>query len=400
VTNPSVAKVRLKPRKSQPFFGRHPWVRDGGIDAIEGSVSDGDLVQLVSDKDKFIAYGLYNSKSRLRVRLYSWNANLPLDKLFWKAKIQTAIQLRRDLKLLDKDSGCRLVYSEADGISGLIVEYFAGHLVMQVTSLAIYSRLEMFVAIFQELLEPKSISVRGEAGVQKAEGLIVEPKVLHGEVPEEPIHLIENDLKYEVALADGQKTGFYLDQRDNRRVAARYLPEGARVLDMFCYSGGFALNAAKHASISSVVGVDGSGPAISAAQRNAELNGLTNVGFEKADCFDYLKARVDANDSYDAIVLDPPKFTKTRRTIDEALRAYFHINRHATMLLRPGGTLVTCSCSGNVSRDEFQMMLLGVAQKTGRELRLLEVRGAAPDHPVSTTCMENEYLKCFICSVL
>jgi len=395
----SIAKVRLKPRKSQPFFGRHPWVRDTGIDKIEGHVADGDIVQLMSDKDKFIAYGLYNSQSRIRVRLYSWNHQLPLDKLFWKAKIQAAIQMRRDLGLLGEQSGCRVVYSEADGLSGLIVEWFAGHLVLQVTSLAMHARLDMLVSILRELLEPKSISVRGEAGVQKAEGLIVDPKTLDGEISEEPIELIENDLAYEVALGDGQKTGFYLDQRNNRRAAASYMPAGGRVLDMFCYSGGFGLNAAKHAKVASVLGVDGSGPAISAAQRNAQRNNLINIGFEKADCFDYLKSQVDAHGSYDAVILDPPKFTKTRRTIDEALRAYFHINRHATMLLRPGGILVTCSCSGNVSRDEFQMMLLGVAQKTSRDLRFLEVRGAAPDHPVSATCMESEYLKCFICSV-
>ncbi len=395
----SVPVVKLRPRKAQPFFGRHPWVRDSGIDSVKGKTENGDMVQLVSDKDRFIAYGLINRNSHLRVRLYSWDPQQPLTETFWKNRLERAIQMRRELGLIREDGGCRLVYSEADGLSGLVVENFAGHLMIQITSLGMFRRLETIVQILTDLLQPKSISLRGEAGILKLEGLEIESKLVTGELPNDPIEIVENDLRYEVDLSEGQKTGFYLDQRDNRRVAASYLPPGAKVLDMFCYSGGFAMNAAKHGNAASVHGVDGSGPAISAATRNAERNQLSNVTFEKADCFDYLKARVDAGDQYDAIILDPPKFTKSRRTIDEALRAYFHINRNATQLLRPGGVLVTCSCSGNVSRDEFMMMLLGVAQKSGRDLRMLEQRGAAPDHPVSATCLEGEYLKCFIASV-
>ncbi|WP_233200219.1 class I SAM-dependent rRNA methyltransferase [Blastopirellula marina] len=395
----ALVQVKLRPRKAQPFFGRHPWVRDSGIDKVLGKVQDGDAVELISDKDRFIAYGVINRNSHLRVRLYSWDQDAPLNDAFWRSRLERAIQMRRQLGMLREDSGCRIVYSEADGLSGLVVEYFAGHLVMQVTSLGMFKRLDQIVAILGDLLQPKSISLRGEAGILKLEGLEIEPRLVSGELPESPIEIVENDLRYEVDLSEGQKTGFYLDQRDNRRVAASYMPAGSKVLDVFCYSGGFALNAAKHANIAHVHGVDGSGPAISAAQRNAERNGLDNASFEKADCFDYLKARVDAGDQFDAIILDPPKFTKSRRTIDEALKAYFHINRHATKLLRPGGILVTCSCSGNVSREEFLMMMMGVSQKTGRDLRMLEQRGAAPDHPVSATCLESEYLKCFIASV-
>jgi len=395
----AIPRVKLKPRKSQPFFGRHPWVRASGIDRIDGTPADGDIVQLISDKDRFIAYGLYNSQSQLRVRLYSWDADAPLNQAFWKNQLATAVQMRRELGLLGDQSACRLVYSEADGISGLVIEYFAGHAVLQPTSLGIHARLGQIVEALKELLPLKSVSLRGEGGVLKAEGLQVEPGLLSGEFPAGPIEIIENDLRYHVDLTEGQKTGFYLDQRDNRLTAAKYLSGDASVLDMFCYSGGFSLNAAKHGAAKKVLGVDGSGPAISAAQHHAEINQLSNIEFEKADCFDYMKQRVDANDQWDAVILDPPKFTKTRRTIDEALRAYFHINRNAVKLLRPGGLLVTCSCSGNVNRDEFLMMLLGVAQKSGRDLQILEQRGAAPDHPVSATCLENEYLKCFVCRV-
>lgn len=396
---PNLPRVKLRPRKAQPFFGRHPWVRDSGIDKVQGKVEEGDAVALVNDKDRFIAYGLINPKSHLRVRLYSWDEETPLDDTFWQTRLERAITMRRKLGLVREDTGCRLVYSEADGLSGLIVDYFAGHLVVQVTSLGIYRRIESLLAILTDLVHPHSISVRGEAGILKLEGLEIEPGTVRGSLPDQPLEIVENGLRYEVDLSAGQKTGFYLDQRDNRRVAAMYVPRQSKVLDVFCYSGGFGMNIAKHAQPAHVLGVDGSGPAIAAATRNAERNSLTNIAFEKVDCFDFLKARSQAGDVYDAIILDPPKFTKSRRTIDEALRAYFHINRQAVQLLRPGGILVTCSCSGNVSRDEFLMMLLGVSQKTGKDLRILEQRGAAPDHPVSVTCQESEYLKCFVASV-
>lgn len=390
--------VVLKPRKAQPFFGRHPWVRAGGVDTVAPHLKDGDEVQLLSDRGRFIAHGLLNSQSHLRVRLYSWDESRPLNRNFWSERIARAIDLRKQLGLFTADGGCRLIYSEADGLSGLIVEYYAGHLVMQVTSLAILNRVDMLAEILQQQLEPQSISLRGEAGMVKAEGIQIDPRILHGELPAEPIILRENDLEYEVQLEVGQKTGFYLDQRDNRLAAAKYM-NGRRVLDMFCYSGGFGLNAMRHGQAQSVLGVDGSGPAIEAARSNAARNNLL-AQYAKSDCFDYLKQQVDADARYDAVILDPPKFTKTKRNIDEALKAYFHINRHAAQLLNPGGILVTCSCSGNVSREEFQMMLLAVAQKTGRDIRILESRGAAPDHPVGVTCMENDYLKCFICQVV
>jgi 23S rRNA (cytosine1962-C5)-methyltransferase len=202
-----------------------------------------------------------------------------------------------------------------------------------------------------------------------------------------------------VDLRTGPKTGFYLDQRENRQAAATYLG-GRRVLDLFCFSGGFSLAAAKLGGAHEVLGIDSSDKAIALARANAELNGVTNARFVQEDCFQALERRVAAAERFSAVILDPPKFTRTRQSVNDALRAYHRINRLAVELLEPDGILVTCSCSGSVSREDFLAMLAGVAQKTRRGLQVLEQRGAAPDHPVSPTCPENEYLKCFVCRVL
>ncbi|MCA9228394.1 MAG: class I SAM-dependent rRNA methyltransferase, partial [Planctomycetales bacterium] len=195
------------------------------------------------------------------------------------------------------------------------------------------------------------------------------------------------------------KTGYYLDQVENRRAAAAYM-KGRRVLDLFCYAGGFSLLAATAGGAREVIGVDSSERALAMARANAELNGVSNVRFVEGDCFRTMDELLDDREKFDAIVLDPPKFTRSRQTVDEALRAYHRLNRVAVDLLQPEGILVTCSCSGNVTRDDFLMMLSGVAQKTGRMIQVLDQRGASADHPIATNCLETEYLKCFICRVV
>ena len=220
-----------------------------------------------------------------------------------------------------------------------------------------------------------------------------------GELPQGPLTIVDGGLRYQVDLAGGQKTGFYLDQRENRKAAAAYFRD-CRVLDMFCYSGGFALCASALGGARDVLGVDASRRAVALAQSNAQLNGLANVRFEAGDCFQRMESLRSAGEKFGGLVLDPPRFAHSRRSLDDALRAYHHLNRLGVELLEPGGILVTCSCSGHVTREDFFDMLLGVAQQTGRELQILEQRGAAPDHPIAATCPESEYLKCFICRVL
>jgi 23S rRNA (cytosine1962-C5)-methyltransferase len=389
----------LKPRKSRPFFGRHPWVLDSAIDRIEGNPADGDVVDLCGEQGGFIARGIFNSRSRIHVRLYTWNEAEALDEAFWRRRLEAAFALRNVLGYDPPEGAARLVFSEADGLSGLIVDRYAEYLVVQVTALALAARLPQIVPLLVELARPQGIILRSERDIVRAEGLDLVPGLHWGRMPEGPLEILDQGLWYTVDLAEGQKTGLYLDQRENRTAAARYM-HGRRVLDMFCYTGGFSLAAAGLGKAREVLGCDTSQRALAQAQANAQRNGLDNVRFESGDAFDTLHALKTSGERFDGIVLDPPKFARSRGGVDDALRAYARLNRLALDVLVPGGILVTCSCSGHVTRDDFFFMLVNVAQQSGRDIQVLEQRGAAADHPVSATCPETEYLKCFICRVL
>jgi 23S rRNA (cytosine1962-C5)-methyltransferase len=394
----AVARVILKPRKARPFYGRHPWVLDSAIARVDGSVEDGDVVDLVTDAGKFIARGIVNGRSRIRVRLYTWDNRQALDPAFWAEKLRTAIALRVQLGLYRPDGAARLVFSEADGISGLIVDRYGPWLSVQVTALGMARRLDELCGLLVDLVQPRGIFVRTEKGVASAEGIELRDGLHWGEAPDGPVFIVENDLRYGIDLAEGQKTGFYLDQRDNRRVAAGYCRD-RRVLDMFSYSGGFALNAAVHGGAREVWGFDSSHKAVALAKANAELNGVTIARFDEADGFKALESLAAEGERFGVVILDPPKFARSRQSVDDALRAYHRLNRLAVDVLEPGGILVTCSCSGHVTREDMLYMLLGVAEQTHRDIQVLETRGAAPDHPLSVTCLEGEYLKCLICRV-
>jgi 23S rRNA (cytosine1962-C5)-methyltransferase len=388
----------LRRGKAGPFLGRHPWVYESAIDRLEGDAGEGEIVELVSDKRKFIARGLFNPHSRLRIRLYSWDSAQPLDERFWRQRLEQAIHFRRQLGGDAPARAVRLVFSESDGLSGLVVDRYARHLVVQLNCLAMAVRQKQLISLLVELLEPESITLRYEAGISRAEGMTLPSGTVYGQLPEGPVFIEEHGLRYGVDLTTGQKTGFYLDQCDNRCEAARYM-NGRRVLDLFCYTGAFSLAASRIGQAQHVLGIDVSQRAIVMARANAELNGIANVQFEQQDCFQALDALLDAGRRFDAVILDPPKFTRTRQSVNEALRAYHRINRLAVELLDADGILVTCSCSGSVTRQDFLQMLAGVAQKTGRNIQVLAQRGASPDHPTSANCLETEYLKCFLCRV-
>ena len=394
-----VATVILKPKRARPFFGRHPWVLDAAVARVEGSPADGDVVDLATQEGKFVARGLWNSASRLRVRLYAFAAEVQLDDALWRARLESAVALRRSLGLDARDGAARLVNSEGDDLSGLIVDRYGDYLAVQVTALAMARRLDTLSATLMDLVAPRGILLRGaDRGLAKLEGLQLPDRLLCGTAPEGPIFVREHGLTFGVDLTEGQKTGYYLDQRDNRQAAARYA-RGRRVLDMFCYSGGFAVACAVTGAARSVLAVDGSSRATALAKANADLNGAANVAVETADAFEKLDALRDGGERFGMVILDPPKFARSRATAEDALRAYHRINRVGVDLLEPGGILVTCSCSGSVSRDAFLEMLGGVAQRSGRPLQFLECRGAGPDHPVSASCLEGEYLKCVIARV-
>jgi 23S rRNA (cytosine1962-C5)-methyltransferase len=393
----SLPRILLKAKRARPFFGMHPWVYAGAIDAIEGEPKDGDVVDLVSHVGTFIARGLYNSQSKIRLRLYTWSADAALDAGFFRGQLENAIGLRRDtLRLMGPGQACRLVFSEADGLSGLTIDQFDRWLVVQFTSLAMAQRREMFADLLMELLQPDGIYLRTERGIGQLEGLDLHDGPLRGSIPG-PIVIAENGLRLQVNLTEGQKTGYYLDQRDNRQAVAK-LAVGRRMLDAFCYSGGFGLHAMR-AGAASALGIDGSDAALALARANAELNGLTNIAFEKADVFQRLDQLVEANERFGVIVLDPPKFARSGSAVEDAMRGYRRLLVQALKLLEANGILVMCCCSGLITREMLHELLAQEAAQIRRPLQILESRGAAADHPVSALCPETNYLKCVVCRV-
>jgi 23S rRNA (cytosine1962-C5)-methyltransferase len=367
---------------------------------VEGGASPRSEVARVTEHGQFIARGLYNPQSNIEVRLYSWEAETPLDEAFWSRRLDEAIALRRDvLALLGTDSAARVVFSEADGLSGLIVDRYGDWLSVQLTSLALAARRDLLTRLLNEKLAPAGIWLRTERGTRAAEGLEISDGLLCGAAPPRPLHITEHGLRYGIDVVEGQKTGFFLDQRDNRQAFTRYV-RGGRVLDLCCYTAGFSMNALRHGAAREVLAIDVSEAALTTARANAEFNGLaTAIRFEKSDAFKALEALREAGDRFDVVVLDPPKLARHARGVPEALRGYHSLNRLAIDVLTGNGILVTCSCTGHVERAMFENMLAEAAHSAKRRLQILETRGAAADHPTSVTCPETDYLKCYICRV-
>jgi 23S rRNA (cytosine1962-C5)-methyltransferase len=392
-------RVVLRPRRALPFYSRHPWVFAGAVAAVTGNPADGDMVDLYSHAGHFVARGLYNSKSKIRVRLYAWSEDAPLDRDFFRRRLEAAIRLRRDLLKLDGPGhGCRLVFSEADGLSGLTVDRYDRWLVAQFTALGLAQRRDLFAELLAELVRPEGIHLRTERGIGKLEGVELHDGPLWGTTPQEPVTIEEHGVRFQVNLAEGQKTGFYLDQRDNRRAVAA-LAAGRRVLDVFCYTGGFGLHAAR-AGAAQVVAIDSSAPALALARANAQLNGVEALlTFVNADVFDKLDELVAAGERFGVVVLDPPRFARAQQAVEEALRGYRRLHSLALQLLEDDGILVTCCCSGLITVSMLEDLLAQLAARQRREVQILERRGQAPDHPVAATCPESSYLKCLISRV-
>jgi 23S rRNA (cytosine1962-C5)-methyltransferase len=392
-------RVILKPRRAQPFYGRHPWVFAGAIAAVAGDPADGAEVDVVSHTGDWIARGLYNSHSKIRIRLYSWQPDQSLDRAFFRDRLVAAVRLRRDVLGLDRpDGACRLVFSEGDGLSGLTVDRYDRWLAVQFTSLGLAQRRDLLAELLMDVTGAAGIYLRTERGIGRLEGVELHDGPLCGESPPVPITIEDSGgLRYHVNLAEGQKTGFYLDQRDNRRAAARYAA-GRKVLDAFCYTGGFGLHAAR-AGATHVEGVDSSAAALDLARQNADLNGLSSMEFIQADVFDHLADLVKEGRRFGMIVLDPPKFARSRSAVPEALRGYRRLQTFALRLLDPDGVLVTCCCTGLINMEMLDALLAQVAAEGRRDVQILERHGQAADHPVAVTCLESSYLKCLIARV-
>ncbi len=393
-------RVILLPRHAKPFYAHHPWVYPGAIAGVEGQPADGSMVELVSNTGDFIARGIFNSQSKLRVRLYSWSEEGALDRAFFKERIATAVQFRQQVLRLDEpDRACRLIFSESDGLSGLTVDRYGSWLVVQFTSLGMAQRQDLITELLVEQLQPRGIYLRTEKGIGDLEGLALQDGLLWGELPPENLTIHDSGLRFHVNLQSGQKTGFFLDQRDNRPAVARYAT-GQRVLDAFCYSGAFGLFAA-HQGATEVVGIDSSESALELARSNALLNGFADrTNYLGADVFKQMHTLAANSEQFGLVVLDPPKFARSRGAIDEALRGYRRLQALALRILPKDGILVTCCCSGLITQAMLVEVLSKLGQEDKRDIQLLELRGQSADHPVAIACPETSYLKCLVSRVM
>ena len=402
-------KITVTEKGADFLRGGHVWVYEGEVIGIEGSPGDGALADVCSEKGRYLGTGFYNSRSKIRLRVISKNANDKFDEAFWLRKVRWAIEYRR--RVMGSDfSCCRLIFGEADAFPGLTVDRFGDVLVTEVLSLGMEQIKGMIYSLLVRVLREEygaAISVlyeRNESNLRLLEGMEVAKGFFPGEgllTDTDGICTItENGIGYEVDYINGQKTGFFLDQKYNR-AAIRSLSIGARVLDCFTHTGSFALNAAQ-AGATHVTAVDISADALAVAKRNAERNGLAGkIDFVCADVFDYLTAAGNAHAfDYDLVILDPPAFTKSRDTLRNAMKGYREINRRAMQLLRRGSFLATCSCSHFMTEPYFRQMLHNAAEDAGVGLRQIEARRQSPDHPILWNVPETDYLKFYIFQIV
>lgn len=394
-----MATVYLHPGKERPVLQRHPWVFSGAVARVQGYVGRGDVVDVCGHTGEWLARGTWSSRSQIRVRLYTWDADELLDAALVQRRIARAIAAREALPPeLRTGDAQRLVFAEADGLPGLIVDRYGDFLAVQLLTQGAAARANLIVQLLAEQLQPRGIYERSDAEVREKEGLPPGEGLLWGQAPPDTLDIQQHAHTFRVALARGQKTGFYLDQADNRQRVAAYCA-GKVVLDGFCYTGGFSVYAAS-AGAAQVVAVDSSRPALELARANAAANGLANrISTVEADVFRLLREYRDISLQFDVVVLDPPKFAHSQSQVERAARAYKDINLVAMQVLRPGGVLATFSCSGLLSAELFQKILFGAALDARREVQIIEWLRQAPDHPVLLTFPESDYLKGCICRV-
>jgi 23S rRNA (cytosine1962-C5)-methyltransferase len=382
----------LQAGREKSLQRHHPWVFSGAVERLEGSAQSGDTVQVCNTQGGFLAWAAYNLESQIIARVWSWQAQETIDADFFRRKITAALAERKDLKLDQHSNGMRLIHGESDGLPGLIVDQYAGVLVLQLGSAGAEHWRETITDCLQELCQPVCIYERSDSDGREREGLPTRNEVLRGQLPA-GLYITENGIKITVDVAAGQKTGFYLDQRDNRALIGG-LSAGRDVLNCFCYTGGFSLYALRGGA-KTVLSIDSSAQALQLAQQNVELNGLdvSRAEWQDQDVFEALRKLRDQNRKFDLIVLDPPKFAPTAAFAEKAARAYKDINLLGFKLLRPGGILASFSCSGGISDDLFQKIIAGAALDAGVDAQIIHKLHAAADHPVLLSFPEGAYLK-------
>lgn len=384
--------VYLRRGREQRVLGGHPWIFRSDIEREDGA-ADGLPVRVLTSAGRFLAMAVYNPRSQISLRILS-RRDEPVDGAFIRGRVRRALDYRR--RFADLNS-CRLIFAESDGLPAVIADKFGGVIVLQILCLGMERFKGDIVDALVKELSPRGVYERNDVPVRELEGLSQQTGLLWGEVPDR-VEMQENGVRFLVDVKEGQKTGFFLDQKENRAAIAPFVP-GMRVLDCFTHTGSFALHAARYGA-AEVTGVDISEHACACALENARLNGVEDrVRFECANAFDFLRAQQTAGEQYDVVILDPPAFTKTRSAVEGALRGYKEINLRGMKLTRDGGYFVTCSCSQHVTPDLFRGMLMDAQKDAHVQLRQIEWRTQGRDHPILLSSPETQYLKCGIFQV-
>lgn len=387
---PSIA---LK-KSAESFIKRkHPWIFSGAIDKVEGNPSNGQTVQIFTSDKKLIGNGSFSPSSQIRVRVWSFDPNEKIDSDFFRKKILDASEVRKQFINESTTNAYRIINSESDGLPGLIVDRYANFLVCQFLSAGAEFNKEAIVGMLDDIFKPPGIFERSDVEVRTKEGLQPVKGLLKGTIPDDLIEVQENGFKFLVDIKNGHKTGFYLDQRDNRLLVSEFA-KGKNVLNCFSYTGGFSVYALA-AGANKVTQIEASSSAIELSLKNIELNNLNSSLLESinGDVFEVLRKFRDERKTFDVIILDPPKFTESASQIQKASRGYKDINLLAIKLLNPGGILFTFSCSGHISSELFQKIVADAALDSGREVKILKQLTQSSDHPVSLNFPEGLYLK-------
>lgn len=388
-----MAEARLTRGRHERILHGHPWIYANEIQEVRGEFQPGDIVSVLDSRGKFIGRGYINPRSQISIRLLT-RQDVEVSDEFIRRRLEQAVQYRQ--LVVPHETSFRVVHAEADLLPGLVVDKFGDYLVFQTLTLGIERFRGVIVSTLLDMFRPRGMYERNDAPVRELEGLrqtvgFVTPPF------DTVIEIEENGLRITVDVQRGQKTGHFLDQKENR-MAIRPYCKGARVLDCFCHTGGFSLNAAKAGALE-VTGIDQSESALLVARANAMDNDLTGVSFESANAFDYLRMAERRGLLFDVVILDPPAFAKSRGALEGAVRGYKEINLRAMRIIRSGGTLVTCSCSHHMDEALFTQVIIDSAFDARKTVRLIEKRGQAKDHPVLLASPETAYLKCFILEV-
>lgn len=392
-------QVILNKGKDKAVKQLHPWIFSGAIKSKIGDIEDGELVEVLNIEGERIATGVYNNKSRVAVRLLTFGDATIIDESWWRTRVREAIEHRLHL-INEHNSAIRLIFAEADFLPGLIADKYGDYISIQVHSAALEKVKHILIDEMVQCLQPKGIYERSDLRSRAFEGLPNTNGLVYGVEPPEFVDIIENGVNYQVNIIDGQKSGFYCDQRDNRWHTAQYA-KGKKVLDCFCYSGGFTLNALKFGA-ASVTAVDSSALAIETLERNLSLNdfGEAEVKGVKSDVNQYLRTLGAEGATFDLIILDPPKYAPSRSALEKASRAYKDLNRRGMMLLEKGGLLATFSCSGAMDIDTFKQVIAWAAIDAGKQIQFIKQFSQPEDHPVRASFPEGEYLKGLLVRVL